>query len=71
MLGVELLYSFGREVSHVWNRATLDRWDNSKGYVPGNVFVISWRANKLKADATLDEVLHLARYMMHGAVVDE
>lgn len=35
---------------------TLDRIDNTKGYVPGNVAVISWRANELKKDATLDEL---------------
>jgi hypothetical protein len=35
---------------------TLDRIDNAKGYVPGNVMVVSWRANRLKADATFDEL---------------
>lgn len=45
------------------NWPTLDRWDNAKGYVPGNVFVISMRANALKSDATYAEFLAIARYM--------
>lgn len=45
---------------------TLDRWDNSRGYVPGNVFVISFRANSLKNDATADELEAVARYARHG-----
>jgi hypothetical protein len=38
------------------NSPSLDRIDTSKGYVKGNVWVISWRANKLKSDATLAEL---------------
>lgn len=45
---------------------TLDRRDNSLGYVPGNVFVISHRANRLKADSTIEEILAIARYMQSG-----
>ena len=39
---------------------TLDRIDSSKGYTKDNVWVISWRANKLKSDATLQELELLA-----------
>lgn len=42
---------------------TLDRVDNSKGYTPDNVRVISFRANTLKADASVDELRSLVRYM--------
>jgi hypothetical protein len=42
---------------------SLDRIDSSKGYVPGNVRVISWIANKLKNDMTLDQVRNLVLYM--------
>lgn len=38
------------------NSPSLDRIDNSKGYTPDNVIVVSYRANKLKNDATLDEL---------------
>lgn len=42
---------------------SLDRVDNSKGYVKGNVRVISYRANTLKKDATLTELEALVNYM--------
>jgi hypothetical protein len=35
---------------------TLDRIDSTKGYVKGNVWVISGRANRIKNNATLDEL---------------
>lgn len=41
---------------------TLDRIDNSKGYIPGNVQIISNRANKRKSDLTLDEIKRLYEY---------
>lgn len=42
---------------------SLDRLDNSKGYVPGNVRVISWRANRLKSDGTIAELEAILKYM--------
>lgn len=35
---------------------SIDRIDNTRGYVPGNVWVISWRANSIKRDACLEEL---------------
>ena len=43
------------------NSPTLDRIDSSKGYVKGNVWVISYRANTIKSDATYDELQLIAR----------
>ena len=45
------------------NSPSLDRVDNSKGYVKGNVRVISNRANSIKRDATLQELEQLVNYM--------
>jgi len=42
------------------NSPTVDRIDNTQGYIPGNVWVISWRANELKGNATADELMKLA-----------
>ena len=39
---------------------SLDRIDSTKGYIKGNVWVISWRANQLKSDATLQELVSIA-----------
>ena len=43
---------------------SFDRIDPNKGYVPGNVVIISWRANHLKADSiSPDEMRRVARYV--------
>lgn len=58
VLGIKLERGNGR------TRPELDRRDNSRGYVKGNVFVISGRANRIKADASVEELQALLRYMV-------
>jgi hypothetical protein len=68
VFGTPLVYGGSRDLQKAINSATasLDRWDNSKGYVPGNVYVISYRANILKRDASVGELVALARYAQYG-----
>lgn len=42
--------------------ASIDRADNSLGYVPGNVFVVSYRANRIKNDATVAELERIVAF---------
>lgn len=42
---------------------SIDRVDSSKGYTKDNIVIISWRANRLKNDATADELRQIAEYM--------
>jgi hypothetical protein len=42
--------------------ASLDRIDNSKGYVPGNIAVISRRANRTKNDSSVSDLVRLLVY---------
>ena len=50
------------EEFNVDQKPSLDRIDNSKGYTKDNVQVISWRANRLKNDATLNELMLLGEW---------
>lgn len=43
--------------------ASFDRIDNTQGYVEGNVAAICRRCNRLKGDATLEEIEAIAAYM--------
>ena len=59
VLGIEL--HTGRRGNP--NGPSLDRFNNRKGYVRGNIRVISNRANSLKKDGTLSEFKALVKYM--------
>jgi hypothetical protein len=48
------------------NKPSLDRIDSSKGYVKGNIQVLSWRANNLKSDGTIEEFIRLVEFMKNG-----
>lgn len=60
ILGIELKKGEGK--SHD-NSPSLDRIIPSLGYVPGNIQVISYRANRIKNDATLDELRKLVAHL--------
>lgn len=41
---------------------SIDRINNSLGYVPGNVVVVSYRANRIKSNASLEELEAIASF---------
>lgn len=59
IFGIKLVPGVGRQSP---NSPSLDRIIPKKGYVPGNVQVISWRANSLKKDANLRELADLGQF---------
>lgn len=42
---------------------TVDRVDNARGYVPGNIAIISWHANRIKSSACADEITRVAKWL--------
>lgn len=60
LLGIELSYE-KFEGNTPNNYATLDRIDSTLGYEEGNVQIISFRANTLKSNATLEELKLLVK----------
>jgi len=45
-----------------YHAPSIDRVDNSQGYVLGNTTVISFRANQRKSDMSLDDLLALGKW---------
>ena len=64
ILGIKLVPQFGRGAGFLANAPTLDRIDNSKGYVKGNVWTISGQANVMKNSADRDQLLAFARWVL-------
>lgn len=57
-------FTYGREY-HVDDSPSLDRIDSSKGYVKGNIWIISVRANRIKSDASAEELMTIAKALMN------
>src|SRR6266436_5014533 len=62
VLGISLRSNLGNKKPGR-DSPSLDRIDSSKGYVPGNVMVISWRANDVKGNGTIEELRRVADWM--------
>jgi len=65
-LGIELKVSMSGErySSGKPDSPSLDRIDSSKGYVKGNVEVISFRANSIKSNLSLAQVKRFFEYAL-------
>jgi hypothetical protein len=60
MLGIEIDW-FAESTQE--NSPSIDRIDSTKGYIPGNVQICSWRANRIKNDGTASELRKIADYL--------
>lgn len=60
VLGIPLNGLRGKRTN---NTPSIDKLVPELGYIKGNVRVISWRANRLKSNASLSELELLVRYM--------
>lgn len=61
VLGIELTYRVSGK--RQFDTPSLDRIDNTKGYIKGNVAIISWKANSLKRDGSLTDFESIVRYI--------
>jgi hypothetical protein len=62
LIGIEI--QLGGDGLFNMNSPSLDRIDNSQGYVRGNVAVISLKANKIKSDLSILELQFLAHSLL-------
>jgi hypothetical protein len=63
VLGIRLECDVGRRLSHNRTSPSLDRLRPERGYVKGNVRVISNRANHLKNNGSLEEFKAIVAYL--------
>jgi len=66
ILGIPLTYGGNGTSRQSDSSATIDEIDNDRGYLKGNVLICSWKANRMKSDASADELLRLGNFSKRG-----
>jgi hypothetical protein len=61
ILGIPLKAKTGSPGAHA-NSPSIDRIDSSRGYLRGNVWVISHKANTLKGNGTLEQLVRVGKW---------
>lgn len=66
VLGIALKSNMGRgwsvSLDEKDRSPSIDRVDNKEGYTADNIVVVSFRANRIKSDASVDELRAIARW---------
>lgn len=65
VLGIKLYFDPSGRTDH---SPSVDRIDHKKGYTPGNIIVVSFRANVLRGNATAEELRRLAEFYLQFAL---
>lgn len=60
VLGIKLEYGQGSPID---NSPSVDRIIPKKGYTKGNIQIISLKANRIKTDATIEEIEKVLNYL--------
>ena len=77
LLGIPMEWNTGKSagtgtlVRAKHNSKSIDRIDTNKGYIRGNVHIVSYRANSIKSDATLEELITLTDNLKKLTTQDE
>ena len=66
VLGIKLQFNYGVGGAKD-NSPSIDRLIPELGYVKGNIAVISWRANRIKNNATIDEIKKVYDWILKEA----
>lgn len=68
VFGLELDYAATKQCD---NSPSIDRVDSTKGYTKDNIWIVSWKFNSLKKNATLQELIQMsvALAKLHDNVV--
>jgi hypothetical protein len=74
VLGIPLVFgNVDKGYSHHASEGSpsIDRIDPEGGYVKGNVVIVSWRANRIKGNASIQELIKIADYYKQFCTVEE
>lgn len=63
VFGFPLRYTLRGKMGGGFDSPSIDQIKPGAGYVKGNVAVISWRANRLKGDGSLEELESLCKWL--------
>jgi hypothetical protein len=69
ILGITMKSNFGNGGGNTPHSPSLDMINPVRGYVPGNVCVISLKANRMKQDCTLEDLKRLVSYVENGGKI--